>query len=733
MIFRRSVFWVVFIAAAALGCLFAGCRDNDGPDDDSLSADDDDDSTPADETIYRRVRLVVPGDAPAAVQWAADDAVGWLNRVRGLEAVRGDALSAAGDTVNFVSADAATAAKVFAQTELDAMAPESFRLRRARLGDRPALVLVGADARGTQYGTYDWLERLGFRFFHPEQTYVPTLDDISWPKSLDTYEAPSWPRRGFHIHTMHPIEASEFLLVESPRHARYAKNLIDWLVRNKQNYWQFELLRTVDYDELVDYYTDLVAYSHDRLVDAGLVVTWIFQQQKAWKLLPNGLFEHDAALRAGLDQLLQVPWDHLNLEMGSTEFTSVSDTLQVAWMNNTVEYLAAQYPNTEASVKVHCSSDQTAPHYDDINFNFLAQFADERMAVYPHTVMYYDLEGRAPVYNNPDFSELYEWLLSILPSNRKVYYYPETAYWCSFDIDVPLFLPVYLYNRWKDIALLADLGLDGHVDFTSGHEWGYWLNDWAVARFTWDSGQDWTAALADFADVFGPAGPAVQDALRRLTLLQERLLIGRNLASYLAGQDTWDELGYLFGTATHPKPVLFAELYRFDETRLAQFAGGTLAELAELTAASADLLDDVSSVADLVPAGARAWYEELVDGFRVDLQRASHAYHLWAGAVARRTQELGLDPNGETEAEAHFTQARAITALFVQTVRGREAHYRYPLFYSSGWKRSVTSYDFRYLYQASTAYWYKRYERQAIDKNFNPLLMNLIDPLWFFF
>jgi hypothetical protein len=355
------------------------------------------------------------------------------------------------------------------------------------------------------------------------------------------------------------------------------------------------------------------------------------------------------------------------------------------------------------------------------------------MGIYPHTVMYYDLRGPAPVYDNKDFSALYAWMLSMIDGVRKVYYYPETAYWCSFDIDVPSFLPVYAFNRWKDLNLLVDKGLDGHVDFTSGHEWGYWLSDWAVARYTWNSRRVWTEALDRLADVFGAAGPSVAASIRDLALTQEEFLIGRNLASYLAGEDTWDELGYLFGTTTHPQPLRFAELYKMDEAGVRRFAATTLADLEAMKEEFGALLGRIQDACARSALAGQPWCGELADGFRVDAERASHAYHLWAGACARRLNELGVQPDGESVAQSHFTQARALTREFRQTVKQREAHYRYPLLYSIGWKRSVTSYDYRYLYQASNAYWLRRYERQAIDKNFNPFLMNLVDPIWFFF
>ena len=44
----------------------------------------------------------------------------------------------------------------------------------------------------------------------------------------------------------------------------------------------------------------------------------------------------------------------------------------------------------------------------------------------------------------------------------------------------------------------------------------------------------------------------------------------------------------------------------------------------------------------------------------------------------------------------------------------------------------MTSYDYRYLWTVAHAYFYLRAEKQAIEKDFNPFLDNLIDPIWFF-
>lgn len=723
MPYFRILSWILLITLFLF--TFGACQDNDENDSDDLNDGDDDEEESA--FLFA---LVIPSGEPSAVIYAVDDAAQLLSSAMGSDVpIYTDPAEASASHVVAIQVPEVNQA-VFTDAERQGLPEESFRLRRGTWKDRSVFAILGGDARGAQYGIYDLLEEFGFGFFHPERTHKPKRDTMLIPDTLDRFEAPSWKRRGFHIHTMHPIPHTEFLMRDTPQYLTFSRHLVDWLVRNKQNFFQWELLRTVDFDATVDHFRAIADYAHERLVDVGIVGSYVFLQQKAWRLVPSTREECREEMQTNIDQLMQVPWDHINLEMGSSEFTRVSDLLQVAWMDNTVAYLKEKYPTTEASVKIHCSSGQTAPNFDDVNFNFLPQYADPGMGVYPHTVQYYDLQGPAPAYGNDDFSEVYAWMLDRI-GERKVYYYPETAYWCSWDIDVPLFLPVYLFNRWKDIALLADEGLDGHVTFTSGHEWGYWLNDWAVARYTWNSRQHWTDAIEEFCSIFGSAAENVATALIDQTLYQENMLIEQNLAPYLAGIDTWDEIGFLVDTTTHPKGILFRELYRMKAQEIVDVVLPLVEQLESMTASFTHLYQRVAAVQEDVPAEGLYWYQELADSFAVNAYRAEHAFHLYAGAAARRLFETGQDDTGEVRAQQHFDQALKITEEHLALMRRREAQYRYPLDLSIGWQRSLTSYDYKYLWQASTGYWNTRYEKQAIDKNFSIFLDNVIDPIWF--
>src|SRR5690606_17429359 len=69
-------------------------------------------------------------------------------------------------------------------------------------------------------------------------------------------------------------------------------------------------------------------------------------------------------------------------------------------------------------------------------------------------------------------------------NQREVWYYPETSYWIAMDMDVPLLLTDYLVARAVDMKNLHHEGIEGHFNFSSGQELGYWLFDWTLALNT---------------------------------------------------------------------------------------------------------------------------------------------------------------------------------------------------------------------------------------------------------
>lgn len=106
----------------------------------------------------------------------------------------------------------------------------------------------------------------------------------------------------------------------------------------------------------------------------------------------------------------------------------------------------------------------------------------------------------------------------------------------NVDVDVPLFLPLYGERRLHDLLLLAHdedrLGtqLAGVLNFDSGWEWGYWLNDVILAAAAWDPHQ-FTTAQGQGEE--GQGNRAFQQALERVFRHVEPETIRRRVVDWL--------------------------------------------------------------------------------------------------------------------------------------------------------------------------------------------------------
>lgn len=100
--------------------------------------------------------------------------------------------------------------------------PESYRVRVATHDTRTVCVIEGKGRVGTLYGVYDYLERIGMRFFGlgDKGTVYPPAPAGLITDDLDVVENPAFLTRGFHAWEDRGNE--EFFL---------------WMARNRMNYW----------------------------------------------------------------------------------------------------------------------------------------------------------------------------------------------------------------------------------------------------------------------------------------------------------------------------------------------------------------------------------------------------------------------------------------------------------------------------------------------------------------
>jgi hypothetical protein len=249
-----------------------------------------------------------------------------------------------------------------------------------------------------------------------------------------------------------------------------------------------------------------------------------------------------------IDWLMSAGFDFFASENGTSEFTHPAPKRMLAWKDEVVRHLDAHHDGKRAYMKVHVSSLQRTDQYADpvdggpLNINFLPYYADRRLAVMPHTVAYYGLTDPAPTYGNIGFDNIAAYM-KLESGRREVIWYPETAYWCSFDIDVPLFLSIYAERRLRNLRLIADWErktgaarpkrIDGQVFFSSGWEWGYWLGDVVAARASWnplldepDHDAAFKALLTDLFRNFGNIDTRLAELILETVQLQRRDLYG---------------------------------------------------------------------------------------------------------------------------------------------------------------------------------------------------------------
>lgn len=100
----------------------------------------------------------------------------------------------------------------------------------------------------------------------------------------------------------------------------------------------------------------------------------------------------------------------------------------------------------------------------------------------------YSFDDPAPTYGQTNFSNMFKYAVVEAATKRYTLYHGETAYWVNYDIDLPLFLPYYAQARMHDLRKLERAEMTqgvrfmGQMNFESGWEWSYWLQNSITAR-----------------------------------------------------------------------------------------------------------------------------------------------------------------------------------------------------------------------------------------------------------
>ncbi len=670
--------------------------------------------------------------------------------------------------------------------------PDGFILRSAIQNGVQLIVAVGKTVskqdsvdvnRGALYGAYTALEALGFAFLHPLAPYAP--EKLTLPKaSLDLCQSPHWPRRGIHLHTMHPIELTELLNGWGPKGPDDEKGFTEelqlwqryceWLLANRQNLVEWVLLEAPGWKDFSqsklrqERMKRLVEIAHQYGISVGLDVGIVLEQQHNFRLIreTGDIADEKKQLRENVDWLMSAGFDFISTEIGSSEFTSPDDERMLAWINELGLFLKQRY-HKKAYIKVHCTQGQSAPHFKDpktgeaLNYNFLPHYAVPEVGVFPHTVQFYALDDPAPTYNNSDFAFMREFIRQEA-GGREVLWYPETAYWVSFDIDVPLFLPVYALGRLRDLRLIgsdeaaglvgqgihAGSRIQGQMIFSSGWEWGYWLNDVIAARAAFDPHLESKSDAEAFKRMLGPllqplapAAEELADLLVRIAEDQRALLIQGQVAgikpdniqrlngqAYMQGWESFDDVN----TLVSKLPNLPAMQTQPDKLGLVDMRnplkkGAPYKKVRPLLSAMASSfafhLKQAEALAQKVPQKSRPLLQELIDGIQINALRSKQLLGLY-----EYVDGLNVLGQPSEEAKKHLASARLALDEARQVIALREKNYRMPVERIAAWRDNPTVYRFTYLWTVHTLHYWWRDEGKAVKAPNSPCYLNLVDP-----
>lgn len=420
-----------------------------------------------------------------------------------------------------------------------------------------------------------------------------------------------------------------------------------------------------------------------------------------------------------IERLMEVPWDEIQWNLGTSEFTPASDDLTIAWMNDAAAYLSKHHPDVRTTVTSHVPSHPFSEKYQTPYFD-LVKFTDPDVGVLVHTTHAFALTDPAPVYGNESFEHKLDLMRESASPGRLDVYYPETSYWVGHDANVPLFLPVYMLNRKHDMELIKPIAhMDGQVGFTTAWEWGYWLNDYALARMQSDPDQSLTQVLEGAFAPFGESRTAMVETLSAYMLEQQHYLIDKGLIRHLQGFSSLTDLGafaartpilkdILPGANNNPVRLEPKAILKWSADEVAAFEKGELADLRGMTESFQSFASRVEGMKGRIPAEAERYYQELLHGFQITALRAELSLKVMEAALLARKAKLTRDGGFEAQGKAAVARAEAVVEEAMRIIREREAAYREGPEYTYAEGRTGTMWGDRYLTQVHTGEYWKR-------------------------
>jgi hypothetical protein len=586
---------------------------------------------------------------------------------------------------------------------------EGYRIDRAVTGtaanETITYTVAARDLLGAQYGAAAALEYLGFRFRHPLDTYAPGVP-VEGSAELGVVHQPQIRVRGIQLHTLHPIEGYFAFWEPSPDSTKDAHRIVDWVIKNRGNYLQWvpldNIMEPTEHDKWKPFTQELVAYAHARGIRVGINIQLFGSSnlQHAFDLYddPDGSTPISEPIAQRLPLITaDLPFDAYTLSFG--EFFNADPQKFIDSVNEVARQLRGFAPQAELHALVHVGATQRIMYMGrDLLYYFLVQYVDPSIIPDIHTVMYFNLyDDAGGAYQHDMFDEHRQYLLDRMCAGEPVVYQPETAYWVAFDDSIPTFTPLYVYSRWRDLDGLSKEGcgpLDAHHLFSTGWEWGYWLNDYTALRASYE-----LAPPAELiADAYGnDLGPRAAAAVTKLVDAQKHALIDQRLAGYMASRDVSIDTGYKFDPPiiSQPKRIGFDEVIApgFD---VDTFSANIVTPLKDY----ADQLVALDTEVNALKLPDSRWSRELRDGFTIDALRAQYIHALYSAIVAKA--------HGAS-AQADYERAKRLMEEAQPIISGRhdDLHDSHPAQLLER-KPNWLQYQYGYLFMADTMCFWER-------------------------
>lgn len=273
----------------------------------------------------------------------------------------------------------------------------------------------------------------------------------------------------------------------------------------------------------------------------GLALSLRMQQQRAFPLLPRyALRAKNRVLKERLMLLASTGISRLNVNLNAAEFVGRDWGGGIDSLTQYARALGIVVMSRQHVVPAHTVG------------RFQPAELPPALILCVHSVMCYGLRDTlAPVYRCKDFSHLVQ-ALRVERQRRKVWCYPETAYWVTFDNRVPVWLLSYLCSRWEDMQEVESL-VEGHLTFSSGWDVRYGLFDWSAARWSGRYHHDGRPAYTGREEGLLRLCGGDTAVWRQLVRFQDSVLVGKDVLSYITPTTPIDEISWRWLPAFQPR------------------------------------------------------------------------------------------------------------------------------------------------------------------------------------